>query len=549
MLICPGSDQIQRCTGEQKANATLIVTHFKRHLPWGAAWAVASLLGCVLMARFELVKLKEAFDTETQVVHLLLSQRVAQVEAVLSTVPTLASARAQADRNPKIEDRARAEQRLLSVFPHVLMVLHRDSDESWSDEPLRAGEAESRRQKRAALADVNLAKGRYHLVLAQESAGHALLIDIKTLVPWQDWPMSRETSPVSVSLAYDRQAMVLQPGNANKNYTRGWDFEFSEPLSSKTQPLVLVARRHAGWGELPWSLMASWCLLLALLMLAARALMRQRHDRHRAEALLQVGQMGRLNTLTELATGMVQELGQPINAAVSAVQNVQHVLSADSPDPAAARVALNATAQRIQQAADVVNRLRHVVERPADSGPLQRVSLIEAARAGLDLLSPELDRLGIRHAVRVNGPDFAVTAEPVALAQIIHNLLMNAIQALQDVRPSERQLVLTLSSGGHNAGNSRGSAVPSQSGKPGSGDQREFRIQATGQLSVQDNGHGIPNDVVTHILEPFFTTRQGSLGLGLSLSDTLASSMGGSLTAYNRVPRGAEFCLSLPLAP
>ncbi len=535
-----------------------MVTHFRRHLPWAAAWALVSVVGCVLMARSELVSLKSSFDSETQVVHNLLSQRVAQVEAVLSTVPTLASAKGSSERNPKIEDRNRAEQRLLSVFPHVLMVLHRDADESWSDEPLRAGEAESRRQKRAVLADVNLAKGRYHLVLAQESASHALLIDLKTLVPWQDWPMSRETSPVSVSLVYDRQAMMLQRGNANKNYTRGWDFEFSEPLSSKTQPLVLVAKRHAGWGELPRSLMASWCLLVALLMLAARALLRQRHDRRRAEAMLQVGQMGRLNTLTELATGMVQEFGQPINAAVSAARQSQSLLAADSPDLAGVRVSMDATAQKIQQAADVVNRLRHVVERPPEAGPLQQVSLMEAARRGLDLLAPELDRLNIRHSVHLNGPEFSVTADPGALDQIIHNLLMNAIQSLQDVRPAERQLVLTVSSGDLN-GKGRGDSpaqpllsgspsLPGLPGLPSLADQRAFRHRATGQLSVQDNGHGIANDVVTRIFEPFFTTRPGRLGLGLSLSDTLASSMGGSLTAYNRVPRGAEFCLSLPLA-
>jgi C4-dicarboxylate-specific signal transduction histidine kinase len=112
------------------------------------------------------------------------------------------------------------------------------------------------------------------------------------------------------------------------------------------------------------------------------------------------------------------------------------------------------------------------------------------------------------------------------LAQIIHNLLINAAQALQEVRPSERTLTLTLSL-----------THPSASALP-----------QTAQLSIQDSGPGIANDVVTHIFQPFFTTRARALGLGLSLCETLAGSMGGSITAYNRVPRGAEFCLTLPLA-
>ncbi len=540
-----------------------MITHFKRHIPWGAAWLALSVAGCVAFARMELIKQKDLFEAETQVVHRLLSQSVTQVEAVLSTLPTLPGLRAQ-------NERTRAEQRLLSVFPHVLMVLRRDGSESWSDEPLRAGEAESRRLKRAVLADVNLAKGRYHLVLGQESSSFALLVDIKTMIPWQDWPMPRDTSPVRVALALEPQVMVLQEGKQarkweqaeqatsavsagttpsfSSNRLRGWTFETLETLSSSTQPFSLRTSRHVGWGELPLSRMAAWCLLVALLLLALRAGLRQRHDRHRAEALLRVGQAGRLNTLSELATGMVQELGEPMRAAQAATQAANQLLQrgnqtsdtshdtatsttnnpgGDPPSLADAQAAVAQAARDVQRAADVMNRLRHVVEQPdlggglsgGLTGALRPMSLLAAARGALDLVTPELDRLGIKYSIQSAGADITVTAEPVALGQIIHNLLINAIQALQEVRPSERTLTLKL-----------GSIEPH-----------------TAQLSIQDTGPGINNDVVTHIFKPFFTTRQGALGLGLSLCETLASSMGGSVTAYNRVPRGAEFCLTLPL--
>ena len=516
-----------------------MITHFKRHVPWGAAWLAVAWVGCAVIARTELVKQREAFEGQTQVVHRLLSQAVTQVEAILSTLPTLTGPRAQ-------NEQTRAEQRLLSVFPHVLMVLRRDGSESWSDEPLRAGEAESRRLKRAVLADVNLAKGRYHLVLGQEASSFALLVDIKTMIPWQDWPMPRDASPVRVSLALEPQVMVLQEGKSAQiasNATSstlstistfsGWTFESLETLASSTQPFSLRTSRHVGWGELPWSRMAAWCLLVALMLLALRALLRQRHDRHRAEALLRVGQAGRLNTLSELATGMLQELGEPMRAAQAATKAAyQRLQSSGSKEPAnlaqiqaeaeaEIKAEVERAAREVERAADVVNRLRHVVEQPDLSAALRPVSLMAAARDALDLVSPELERLGIKHSIQFSQPDLTVTAEPAALGQIIHNLLINAMQALQEVRPSERTLTLTLSSI-----------------KP-----------HTAQLSIQDTGPGIANDVVTHIFKPFFTTRPGALGLGLSLCETLASSMGGSLTAYNRVPRGAEFCLSLQLAP
>ena len=492
-----------------------MVTHFKRHLPWAAGWLLASLVGAAFLARMEVVKLRESFDTETQAVHRLLSQRVAQVEAVLATLPTLPGARAQ-------NERSRFEQRLLSVFPHVLMVLRRDADESWSDEPLRAGEAESRRLKRPVLADVNLAKGRYHLVLGQEASSYALLIDIKSMIPWQDWPMSRDTSAVQVVLAMEPQSMVLQEGNATSGAlgnTRGWNFESLEPLASVTQPFSLITRRHVGWAELPWGWMASWSLGVALVLLAIRALLRQRHDRHRAEELLRVGQIGRLNTLTELATGMVIELGEPLRRAVRATRAAHQMFETDAPSLPAVQAAVSHSKAEIERAAEVVTRLRRVVEQPDLSGSLRPVNLLAVARSSLDLLVPELDRLGVRHSISSGGADVTVTADPEALAQVIHNLLINALQALQQVRPAERSLVLALASADHR-----------------------------GQLSVRDTGAGIGSDVVEQIFKPFFTTRQGGLGLGLSLSESLVASMDGTLTAYNRVPRGAEFCLSLPLA-
>ena len=95
---------------------------------------------------------------------------------------------------------------------------------------------------------------------------------------------------------------------------------------------------------------------------------------------------------------------------------------------------------------------------------------------------------------------------------------MNALQAMQDSPSQQRHLTLTLST-----------------------DARQ------GRLSVQDTGPGLDNLVLTHIFEPFFTTRQDGLGLGLSLCETFANAMGGSLTAFNHPPHGAEFCLSLRL--
>ena len=131
------------------------LSKFKRHAPWALAWCVVSLAGAVLLARGELARLRDAFDTDARIAHRLLSQKAAQHDAALSTLALLRPA----------DDEARPETRLPSVYPQIVSVQRRDRLAVWAEPGMRAAEAESRRLRRPALADVNFAKGRYQLVL------------------------------------------------------------------------------------------------------------------------------------------------------------------------------------------------------------------------------------------------------------------------------------------------------------------------------------------------------------------------------------------------
>ena len=111
----------------------------------------------------------------------------------------------------------------------------------------------------------------------------------------------------------------------------------------------------------------------------------------------------------------------------------------------------------------------------------------------------------------------AVQAEPVALEQIIHNLLTNALQALDQVPPRERSLSVRAAR----------------------------RTSDSGALTVGDSGPGIPPEVLPRIFEPFFTTREHGLGLGLSLCESLARAWAGSCGVHARSPRGAAFTPAL----
>ncbi|MES2999181.1 MAG: ATP-binding protein [Pseudomonadota bacterium] len=476
-----------------------------RHASWIVAWLVLSVLGGVMLARLELSRLREAFETDARIAHRLLSQRAVQHDAVLATLALLQPASAG---DP-------AEQRLPSVYPQILAVQRRDGTAAWPDAALQAAEAVSRSQRRPALADADFARGRYRMVLGADPASFALTLDLAAIVPWAEWPMPRETSLVQVLLEHAGQHYVVQPGRVQG---AGWTFDFHKHLAADSQPFDVVAVRTVGWGELPWAWIVAWAVASAALLTGVRSLQRQRAARERAEELLRLGQVARLNAMGELAAGMAHELNQPLTAVIANTQAARRMLDDDPPDLATARDAMAQAVQQGRRASDVVGRLRHAVERPDSSAQARPVALQDAVRNAFYLLEPEFTRRHVTARIADAAP-VRVAAEPVALEQIVHNLLMNALQALDQVPSGERNLTVDIESTAHD-----------------------------GILRVTDTGPGIAADAMPRIFEPFFTTRDGGLGLGLSLCETLAAGMGGRLQAAHHTPRGAEFRLTLPLA-
>ncbi|KIQ37161.1 histidine kinase [Variovorax paradoxus] len=477
---------------------------------WWLAWLALTAVGAVWLARAELAQLHQDFETDARIAHRLMSQQVVQYDAVLATLALLEPG----------ADAGQPEQRLPSVYSSILKVQRRARDEPWPDEKpagaLVAAEARSRSQQRAELASLDLGAGRYWLVMGATPSSYALEIDLAGSVPWRDWPMNPQHSPVRVSLQRDGQQLVLQPGRLGEG---GWRFGLTKALASPSQPFDLVAERQVGWGELPWRSIAGWAAAMALLLAGLWMAQRQRVARRRAEELLRLGQVARLNALGELSAGLAHELNQPLTAVLANAQAARRLLDDDPPDLATARDAMGQAVEQARRAAGVVGRLRRVIERPEAGGDVKPLVLQEVVRSAMHLLAPEFAQRGVAAQFDAGAQaPVRVQAEAVALEQIVHNLLMNALQALDLVPAAERRLVVSVGRNGQE-----------------------------GVLTVTDNGRGISPEAMPRLFEPFFSTREGGLGLGLSLSETLASGMGGSLTAANAAPRGARFTLLLPL--
>ena len=484
-----------------------MLAQLKRHLPWLAGWLLLSAVGATWIVQTEFAQVRQTVEAQSRTVHRALSQRATQNDAVLVTLLT----------GRPTADGARPDTKPPAPYPHIVAVQTRSGEATWSQPSWGAAEAESRKLRRPVVADPNLARGRYQLILAGDASAQAVTVDLRGMIPWNEWPMAPDASPVRVVLAWAGQSYVVQPGRVDDSGV--WRMRLAEPLASDSQPFELTVERELAWGELPWAALLSWSLLVAVLLLVARALLRQRADRRRAQELLRLGQVERQALLGELATGIAQELEKPLEQALVNALAAQRVLDEDPPDLLTAQLAVREAAAQARLAAENVRVLRHVANQPTPGVLIQIVDPLKATRRALDLLEPETRRRGVQPDLRLEGPEFRVRADPSGLEQILHCLLLNALQALDQVQISDRRLQVVLST----------------------------RDEA-GQIAVRDSGPGMASDVLPHVFKPFFTTRDGALGLGLTHSESLAQGMGGNLMAFNQSPRGSEFCLSLPLA-
>jgi signal transduction histidine kinase len=482
----------------------MVVRQWLRWVPWVVVGLVCGGGGAVWLARAELSAQRDAFDTDARIAHRLLSQRAVEHDAMLATLGLL-----------QPDDVARPAQRLLALYPQLLRVERREAAVAWSRAQWADAEGESRRLHRAVLAQADLDKGRFVILRAAEPAAFALEIAIEHMVPWSDWPLARD-GPVRAELTLGAERWALHPGVAAAG---PWQLDFRKRLAADSQPFEVHLSRTLGWSALPWARMAGWSAAVGVVLALGAIVQGQRRERRRAEELLRLGQVARLNTLGELAAGLAHELNQPLTALLASTQAATRLIADDPPDLATAREAMGHAAAQAKRAADVVQRLRRAVERPDRSGALQPVRLDEAVRNTLYLLEPECRRHGVAPGFDAGTDVPTVLADPVGLEQVVHNLLINALQALDQVPAAERELALTITQQG-----------------------------AQAVLSVRDNGPGIATEHLPRVFEPFFTTRSGGLGLGLSLSQTLAEGFGGSLTVGHATPRGAEFRLALRLA-
>ncbi|WPB85304.1 sensor histidine kinase [Sediminicoccus rosea] len=237
------------------------------------------------------------------------------------------------------------------------------------------------------------------------------------------------------------------------------------------------------------------------------------------EAQARAAASGRLASLGEMATGLAHELTQPLQAIMTGTEMAQ--LDAQRIEAAGIDARLETVIGQVVRARSIISNLRRFARGEPPGAPVRAIP-VEAAIGNVMVLIGGLMRDADIEVVTDIAPDARfVLGHPVALEQVLTNLLINARDALAHApEGAPRRVTLATEA-----------------------------AEGTVRLRVADTGGGIPPEIAAHVFEPFVTTKgpDNGTGLGLSISHGLVTAMGGTITAGNAVA-GAVFTITLPMA-
>ena len=224
----------------------------------------------------------------------------------------------------------------------------------------------------------------------------------------------------------------------------------------------------------------------------------------------------RLSLTGELAASLAHEVSQPLASIIGHSAAARRWMDRAPPDLGEVSSSLERITASTRHAIEIVGKMRAFTRRTESR--FNALNMRDCAVDAVALIAHEA--LREKTVVRVDLPDTvpAVMGDRTQIQQVIVNIVLNAIQAMQSEACKERLVTIGLSEGeaGHVT------------------------------IAISDTGPGIAAGDLSRLFQPFFTTKEEGMGLGLSICKRIIENHGGRLRAANRV-RGAEIFFSLPV--
>jgi signal transduction histidine kinase len=240
-----------------------------------------------------------------------------------------------------------------------------------------------------------------------------------------------------------------------------------------------------------------------------------------AEAELQqeeIAHLMRVAALGELSGGIAHELSQPLAAILANAQAAQSILAHGTHDNEAIIQILEDIVEEDRRAGQVVHRLRRLLKKGEHQSIL--LNLNDLIQSTLALMHSELVNRKIRVEIDLTPELPLVSGDSIQLQQVLLNLMMNAMEAMTSTAAAKRKLSIAT----------------------------RWMMEGYVEVLVTDRGRGIAPEEQRRLFQPFFTTKERGLGLGLSICSTIITSHGGRLSLANAKEGGATAIVSLPTA-
>ena len=222
----------------------------------------------------------------------------------------------------------------------------------------------------------------------------------------------------------------------------------------------------------------------------------------------------RLSTMGEMVAGIAHELNQPLYAVSNYAQACRELIRSHPEVESRLAGITDRLAEQTERAAEIVRRMRRFVSRRMP----QRVELdVNALVRDVEQLLFHAHRFAIATDLRLSSGLPRVMGDSILIEQILVNLLRNAFEAVSEWHAADGLVIV------------------------------ETELDRRGRIAVSviDNGPGFGEVTCEQLFEPFYTTKEQGMGMGLVISRSIAEAHGGSLTAERRA-RGAVFRLCLP---
>ncbi|MBK0398475.1 hypothetical protein H0I76_04685 [Limibaculum sp. M0105] len=288
-------------------------------------------------------------------------------------------------------------------------------------------------------------------------------------------------------------------------------------VPSDTERLFYVA---PAWRRYELEIALATVVLLLQTATIAALIVQMRRRRNAARQLeadrLALAYSARASQLGQLSGAIAHELNQPLAAIMSNAEAGSRILDSETPDLAEVSEILSDIAKDDRRAAEIIVQLRRMMKEG------------EVEFGQIDLNAVISDTLKLSHSeliARRTDVDFRRSKEQITvlgnftqLQQVVLNLLLNAADAMRELPPEQRQVLV------------------------------ESRVLADGtrQVVVSDEGPGVTKEAAVDAFRPFVSSKQDGLGLGLSICRSIAKAHGGTLAFEHDLKTGARIILALP---